>query len=141
MSGCTLSTLLYPALVPTQLNVTLGATLLTVTWLRSTRTHACAAVGTVVFSPMLGGPKAATTRRMRLMHVVTLTGVLVAAAWMIAQYCLQVRPYRPPDQKPLNPKECLVVILSLQDDMALLLRVPLSCLLPAHLKCDRVLKT
>ena len=49
------------------------------------------AVGTVFFSPMLGGPKAATTRRMRLMHFATLTGVLLAAAWMIAQYCLQVR--------------------------------------------------
>lgn len=48
------------------------------------------AVGTVFFSPMLGGPKAATTPRMRLMHFATLTGVLLAAAWMIAQYCLQV---------------------------------------------------
>lgn len=50
----------------------------------------CAAVGTVVFSPMLGGPKATTAQRTRLMHFATLAGVLVAAAWMIAQYCLQV---------------------------------------------------
>ena len=40
---------------------------------------------------MLGGPKAATAHRMRLMHFATLTGVLLAAVWMIAQYCLQVR--------------------------------------------------
>ena len=46
-----------------------------------------------MFSPMLGGPKAATSHRMRLMHFATLTGVLLAAAWMIAQYCLQVLPY------------------------------------------------
>ena len=52
----------------------------------------CVAVGTVVFAPMLGGPKAATAPRMRLMHFATLTGVLLAAMWMIAQYCLQVRP-------------------------------------------------
>ena len=44
-----------------------------------------------MFAPMLGGPKAATAPRMRLMHFATLTGVLLAAMWMIAQYCLQVR--------------------------------------------------
>ena len=48
-----------------------------------------------MFSPMLGGPKAATSHRMRLMHFATLTGVLLAAAWMIAQYCLQVLPQTP----------------------------------------------
>ena len=44
-----------------------------------------------MFAPMLGGPKVATAPRMRLMHFATLTGVLLAAGWMIAQYCLQVR--------------------------------------------------
>ena len=53
----------------------------------------CIAVGTVVFAPLLGGPKAATATRMRLMHFATLTGVLLAAVWMIAQYCLQVQRF------------------------------------------------
>ena len=59
-----------------------------------------------MFSPMLGGPKAATSHRMRLMHFATLTGVLLAAAWMIAQYCLQVLP-----DTTLSKGQCLTMLL------------------------------
>ena len=48
------------------------------------------AVGLVVLCPLLGGPRATESGRQALMDLSTLAAVLLVAAWMLAQYALQV---------------------------------------------------
>lgn len=49
------------------------------------------AVGLVLLSPLLGGPKATMSRRRLLMHLATLAAILVTATWMLTQYAMQVQ--------------------------------------------------
>ena len=49
------------------------------------------AVGLVLLSPVLGGPKATEGSRRLLMHLSTLAAILVTATWMLTQYAMQVK--------------------------------------------------
>lgn len=49
----------------------------------------CAA-GMAMLAPLLGGPRATKGDRLLAMHLSALTAILVTAAWMLAQYAVQV---------------------------------------------------
>lgn len=61
------------------------------TLLNSDLSRSVATVGIVIMAPLLGGPAATTPGRQALLNGVLCVVDLVAAAWMLAQYALEVR--------------------------------------------------